>query len=89
MADHGTKFKIKTSRMNEYIEVRKSDGPKKKNRMKANLLIFLKWLQVQNRFKNLTLQLFLERHFRMEGSGRLTTQIGDHRMLAVIKTETE
>ena len=26
---------------------------------------------------------------RMEGSGRLTTQIGDYRMLAVLNTETE
>ena len=67
----------------------KSDVPKKNNRMKRNLLFFLKWLQVQNRFKNLTLQLFLERHFRMEGSGRLTTQFGDYRMLGVINTETE
>ena len=68
----------------------KLDGLKKKHRTKVNLLIFLKWLQVQNRFKkNLTLLLFLERHCRMEGSGRLTTQIGDYRMLAVLNTETE
>jgi hypothetical protein len=31
----------------------------------------------------------LERHFRMEGSGRLTTQFADYCMLGVINTETE